>query len=92
MGIILAAKASERYYGQESIEGQEVAGESLSAMLTRDFSRCGLPTESPFPLESLSGAMRKDKKAENGIVHFVLIRTLGDVRIEDLAVERAINK
>ena len=86
MGIILAAKASERYYGQEA------ADESLSAMLTRDFSRCGLPTECPFPLESLSGAMRKDKKAENGIVHFVLIRTLGDVRIEDLAVELAINK
>lgn len=86
MGIILAAKASERYYGQE------VADQSLSSMLTRDFSRCGLPTECPFPLESLSGAMRKDKKAENGIVHFVLIRTLGDVRIEDLAVERAINK
>lgn len=90
MGIILAAKASELYYYQESIEGQEVAGESLSARFTRDFSRCGLPTECPFPLESLSGAMRKDKKAENGIVHFVLIRTLGDVRIEDLAVERAV--
>lgn len=89
MGIILAAKASERYYGQESIEGQDVAGEYLSTRLTRDFSRCGLPTECPFPLESLSGAMRKDKKAENGIVHFVLIRTLGDVRIEDLAVESA---
>lgn len=86
MGIILAAKASERYYGQE------VADQSLSSMLTRDFSRCGLPTECPFPLESLSGAMRKDKKAENGIVHFVLIRTLGDVRIEDLEVELAINK
>lgn len=86
MGIILAAKASERYYRQE------VADQSLSAMLTRDFSRCGLPTECPFPLESLSGAMRKDKKAENGIVHFVLIRTLGDVRIEDLEVELAINK
>ena len=86
MGIILAAKASERYYGQE------VTDQSLSAMLTRDFSCCGLPTECPFPLESLSGAMRKDKKAENGIVHFVLIRTLGDVRIEDLAVELAINK
>lgn len=91
MGIILAAKASEQYYGQENIEGQKVADGSLSARFTRDFSRCGLPTECPFPLESLSGAMRKDKKAENGIVHFVLIRTLGDVRIEDLAVERAIN-
>lgn len=35
--------------------------------------------------------MKKDKKAENGIVHFVLIRAIGDVRIVDLPVERAVN-
>lgn len=35
--------------------------------------------------------MKKDKKAENGIVHFVLIRAIGDVRIEDLPVESAVN-
>lgn len=100
MGMIMAAKASERYYnpasespsrreniaGQNDTETSEEA-ESLSSRLARDFSRCGLPTECPFPPESLSGAMKKDKKAENGIVHFVLIRAIGDVRIEDLPVE-----
>lgn len=104
MGMIMAAKASERYYNlasespsrRENIAGQnDIAtsegGESLSSRLARDFSRCGLPTECPFPPESLSGAMKKDKKAENGIVHFVLIRAIGDVRIEDLPVERAVN-
>lgn len=104
MGMIMAAKASERYYNlasespsrRENIAGQNGTAtseecESLSSRLARDFSRCGLPTECPFPPESLSGAMKKDKKAENGIVHFVLIRAIGDVRIEDLPVESAVN-
>lgn len=104
MGMIMAAKASERYYNlaseipsrRENIAGQNDTatseeGESLSSRLARDFSRCGLPTECPFPPESLSGAMKKDKKAENGIVHFVLIRAIGDVRIVDLPVESAVN-
>lgn len=104
MGMIMAAKASERYYNlasespsqTENIAGQNDTAtseeaESLSSRLARDFSRCGLPTECPLPPESLSGAMKKDKKAENGIVHFVLIRAIGDVRIVDLPVERAVN-
>lgn len=100
MGMIMAAKASERHYNPapenslqlENIAGQkDTEGESLSSRLVRDFSRCGLPTECPFPPESLSGAMKKDKKAENGIVHFVLIRAIGDVRIEDLPVESTVN-
>lgn len=100
MGMIMAAKASERYYNlapenslrPENVAGQkDTEGESLSSRLVRDFSRCGLPTECPFPPESLSGAMKKDKKAENGIVHFVLIRAIGDVRIEDLPVESTVN-
>lgn len=100
MGMIMAAKASERYYNlapensmrPENIAGQkDTEGESLSSRLARDFSRCGLPTECPFPPESLSGAMKKDKKAENGIVHFVMIRAIGDVRIVDLPVGSAVN-
>lgn len=104
MGMIMAAKASEQYYNpasENSMRSDDIAGqndtatseegESLSSRLARDFSRCGLPTECPFPPESLSGAMKKDKKAENGIVHFVLIRAIGDVCIEDLPVESAVN-
>lgn len=104
MGMIMAAKASERYYSlapENSMRSDDIAGQndtatseegkSLKARLVRDFSRCGLPTECPFPPESLSGAMKKDKKAENGIVHFVLIRAIGDVRIVDLPVESAFN-
>lgn len=104
MGMIMAAKTSERHYNlapENSMRSDDIAGqndtatseegESLSSRLARDFSRCGLPTECPFPPESLSVAMKKDKKAENGIVHFVLIRAIGDVRIVDLPVESAVN-
>lgn len=104
MGMIMAAKASERYYSlapENSMRSDDIAGQndtatseegkSLKARLVRDFSRCGLPTECPFPPESLSGAMKKDKKAENGIVHFVLIRAIGDVRIVDLPVGSTVN-
>ena len=62
MGVIMAAKASERYYNlasENSLQPENIAGqndtaastecESLSSRLARDFSRCGLPTECPFP-------------------------------------------
>ena len=36
------------------------------------------------PEEELEQAMRKDKKAENGIIHFVLIQRIGKVKIKDI--------
>lgn len=92
IGIILAARLSERYYSaQTGIDNNYSGYKSLSDRLQQDFTRCGLPTSCPFPTESLAAAMRRDKKAENGIIHFVLIHGLGDVRIEDLTVEDMIN-
>ena len=92
MGIILAARLSERYYSTRTgIDNNCSGSKSLSDRLQQDFTRCGLPTDCPFQTESLAAAMRRDKKAENGIIHFVLIHGLGDVRIEDLTVEDMIN-
>ena len=92
MGIILAARLSERYYSTlTGIDNNCSGSKSLSDRFQQDFTRCGLPTSCPFPTESLAAAMSKDKKAENGIIHFVLIHGLGDVRIEDLTVEDMIN-
>lgn len=92
IGIILAARLSERYYSTRTgIDNNSSGSKSLSDKLQQDFTRCGLPTSCPFPMESLAAAMSKDKKAENGIIHFVLIHGLGDVRIEDLTVEDMIN-
>ena len=75
IGMIQAAKLTDR---------------ALAAKLKVDFTKAGLPTELPFPLEDLGAAMQKDKKAEGGKVHFVLIRTIGDVYTEDMTVAEAI--
>jgi 3-dehydroquinate synthase len=76
MGIILAAELSERL---------GVAKEGLSTRLKADFSLLGLPVESPYPVEDLLEALRKDKKAVTGEkVKFVLLRTPGDVILQEL--------
>ncbi len=63
-----------------------VASAETEASVLNALKTCGLPTECPFPLTSLFGAMTKDKKAEGGSIHFILIRSIGDVIIRDLTV------
>ena len=76
MGIILAAELSERL---------GVAQKGLAAQLRADFTAVGLPTESPYPVEDLVEALRKDKKAAaGGKVKFVLLRAPGDVILQEL--------
>lgn len=89
MGMIMAAEASEYYYADD--KSQPVAVQGLTKKLTEDFRRCGLPVECPYPITALAEAMKKDKKSENGIVHFILIRAIGDVRIEDLPVDDVVS-
>jgi 3-dehydroquinate synthetase len=74
------------------IQAARLTDKSLADKLRSDFANAGLPTELPFTLESLAEAMLKDKKAERGKVHFVLIRTIGDVYTEDLTVADAISR
>jgi 3-dehydroquinate synthetase len=74
------------------IQAAKLTDGALAAKLKADFTKAGLPTELPFPLEDLAAAMLKDKKAEGGKVHFVLIRTIGDVYTEDMTVAEAISK
>lgn len=90
MGMIMAAEASEYYYADD--KSQPVAVQGLANKLTEDFRRCGLPVECPYPITMLAEAMKKDKKSENGIVHFILIRAIGDVRIEDLPVDDVVSR
>ena len=89
MGMIMAAEASEYYYADD--KSQPVAAQGIAKKLTEDFRRCGLPVECPYPITALAEAMKKDKKSENGIVHFILIRAIGDVRIEDLPVDDVVS-
>ncbi len=75
IGIVQAARLSEKL---------GLADKGLSEKLKGDLLACGLPTELPCPEEELEQAMRKDKKAENGIIHFVLIKKIGKVIIKDI--------
>ena len=82
MGIILAARLSEAL---------GLAQNGFADSLETDFKACGLPTECPFSVDELADAMRKDKKADGGIVHFVLPIAIGNVEIRDLSVDAAVD-
>ena len=80
MGIVLAARLSDALGVSAGLE----------ARLTADFAAAGLPTQAPYPVETLAGAMDKDKKAEGSLVHFVLAERIGSVIIRDLTVAEAL--
>lgn len=61
-----------------------IADKALVTRLEADFRVCHLPTELPCPEDALEKALWKDKKAENGKIHFVLIKSVGNVIVEDL--------
>lgn len=96
------AHAIEHESGNEISHGQAVAtgiilaaklhSNELAGRLAHDFAECGLNTEMPIDINSLAGAMSKDKKAGNGIIKFIVPHGIGDVRIEELTAEQAIQK
>ena len=65
MGIILAAKLSERL---------GLAEKGIAARLKADFESAGLDVECPFGINELAAAMKKDKKDGK----FVLLRGIGN--------------
>ena len=75
VGLVQAALLSERL---------GVCKPGLAERLRADLQACGLPTELPCPEDELEDALWKDKKAEKGIIHFVLIKKIGKVIIKDL--------
>ena len=80
MGMVLAARLGDRLGLSTGMETR----------LRSDFRAAGLPVECPYPLESLAGAMEKDKKAAAGQVHFVLPERIGSVLIRPLTVPAAL--
>lgn len=76
MGIILAARLGESL-------GISTIG--LSRRLKADFQAAGLPTECPYPLDTLKDAMAKDKKAlGGGKVKFVVPVAPGEVVFHEM--------
>lgn len=50
----------------------------IADRLTADFRHLGLPVECPYPLEALSDAMARDKKADGDGISFVLLKAVGE--------------
>lgn len=75
IGIIQAARKSEE---------NGIAKPGLADKLKADFNYCGLPTELPCLEEDLSEAVKADKKAEKGKLHFVFIKDIGSVVVKKI--------
>ena len=92
MGMVLAAELSDAYKRREGVasEPADEFGWGLEQRLEADFLSCGLPIGCPFKLSHMTEAMRKDKKAEEGKVHFVLPMAVGQVEVVDLSVEEVL--
>lgn len=82
MGLVLAARLSDRVF-----RGDMQTPTELEGRVKNDLVCCGLRTDCPFDVNAMTEIMKKDKKAEGGKVHFVLIREIGDVVMKTLSVE-----
>lgn len=89
LGTILAAALSGKY-ATINEEWREICDYSLYQRFTDDFLSVGLPVNCPYKIEDMAEAMKKDKKAEGSIIHFVLPASVGDVRIVDMTVEQVV--
>lgn len=83
IGMVLAARLADRL----TAEGRFDAETGMEARLVKDMEACGLPHTCPFGMADMAAIMKKDKKAEGAMVHFVLPRRIGDVVTMELAVE-----
>ena len=81
IGVIQAARLSEAL---------GVCRKGLAAQLEADFAAVGLPTACPVSPEEMREAIARDKKADGGSVHFVLIRDIGRVEVQLLPVDKII--
>lgn len=80
MGMVMAAELSVKI---------GLARNGFSEALYTDFRSAGLPVDCPYPVSELAEAMSKDKKAENGTIHFVLLSAPGHVEIRDMTADCA---
>lgn len=84
MGMVLAARLSDRLAGNNDEVGP------LESAIDEDLRSCGIPSVCPYTVEEMADAMRKDKKAEDGKVHFVVPQSIGNVVICDLTVDEVL--
>ena len=80
MGMVMAAELSVKI---------GLARNGFPEALYTDFRSAGFPVDCPYPVSELAEAMSKDKKAENGTIHFVLLSSQGHVEIRDMTADCA---
>ena len=81
LGMVYAAQLAERL---------EMTEPGFASAIERDLESCLLLIINPYSIKDMTEAMTKDKKAEDGKVHFILPRAVGDVVVHDMAVEEAV--
>ena len=81
MGIILAARLAVK---------AGLAEKYLESTLVKDFKACGLPVECPFNIQDMAEAMKKDKKADGGKIHFVIPLGIGQVETKAFTPEEVV--
>ena len=82
MGLVLAARLADRYYMNDNNETT-----TLEAKISNDLWDCDIPCYCPYSIEEMAETMKKDKKAEGDLIHFVLPKSIGEVEIVGLTVE-----
>lgn len=82
MGIVLAARLADRYYRNDSNETT-----ALEAKISNDLWDCDIPCYCPYSIEEMAETMKKDKKAEGSVIHFVLPKSIGEVETVELTVD-----
>ena len=82
LGMVYAARLAEKL---------EMVEPGFASALENDLESCLLLIFNPYSIRDMSDAMTKDKKAEDGKVHFILPRAIGDVVVHDMAVEEVVS-
>ena len=85
MGLVLASRLSDRVF-----RGDMDTPTALEGSVAIDLCDCGLYPENPYTIDEMAEHMVKDKKAEAGKVHFVLLREVGDVTTYALSVDEVV--
>jgi len=82
MGLVLAARLSDRVF-----RGDMDTPTAMEGGIAIDLFDCGLTRICPFGIGEMAEIMKKDKKAEEGRIHFILMHEIGNVVSYDLTVE-----
>lgn len=85
IGLVLAARLSDRVFN-----GDMDTPTAMESSLAIDLCDCGLYPECPYEIEEMAEIMCRDKKAEGGSVHFILMREIGDVVSYTMTVDEVV--